>query len=435
MPRSRVNRHVNHRLTRGQTAAAKEVDASDFAQALARAHIGGKLFHIRGISMDFAFSTEEEMIRDQVRRIAAERLAPLAPRLDRGEGRDEFLANLKLLAENGLMALNVRSEYGGSEAGAVAFALAIEEIGYACAATGVTASVTNMVAEIVQAVGSPVQRERHLPRIASGEYPAAGFCLTESAAGSDPTGMRTRARRNGDGWLLDGTKLFITSAEYASLFVVWAVTDPQAPRGKGLSCFLVERTQGGLSIGKAESKMGQTGSATNAVHFDNCRLPAEALMGRENDGYRVAVGELAGGRIGIASLSLGIARAAMDAAKAYAKERRQFGQRIADFQGLQWMIADREVDLAAARLLILEAAHLKDKGLPYGKAASMAKLFASEAAMRATDTAIQIHGGAGYTRDYPVERLARDARVTRIYEGSSEIQRLIIARETLRDAQ
>jgi alkylation response protein AidB-like acyl-CoA dehydrogenase len=385
--------------------------------------------------MEFSLTAEEQMIRDQVRRIAAERLAPLAARLDRGEAREQLLANLKLLAENGLMALNVRAEYGGSEAGTVAFALAIEEIGYACAATGVTASVTNMVAEIVQAVGTPAQRQLHLPRIACGEYPAAGFCLTESAAGSDPTGMRMTAKRDGEDWLLNGSKLYISSAEFASLFVVWAVTDPQAPRGKGISCFLVERRQPGLVIGKAEAKMGQKGSPTNAVHFDNCRVEAGALMGRESDGYRIAVGELAGGRIGIASLSLGIARAAMDAAKAYAKERRQFGQKLVDFQGLQWMIADREVDLAAARLLILEAAHLKDQAQAYGKAASMAKLFASEAAMRATDTAIQLHGGAGYTSDYPVERLARDARVTRIYEGSSEIQRLIIAREALREAQ
>jgi alkylation response protein AidB-like acyl-CoA dehydrogenase len=385
--------------------------------------------------MEFALTEEEKLIRDQVRRIAAEQLAPLAARLDRGEGRDELLENLKLLAQNGLMALNVKSEYGGSEAGTVAFALAIEEIGYACAATGVTTSVTNMVAEIIEAVGSQQQKLRHLPQIASGEYPAAGFCLTESAAGSDPTGMRMRASRDGDGWLLNGSKLFISSAEFASLFVVWAVTDPQARRGRGISCFLVERDRPGLVIGKAETKMGQTGSPTNAVHFDNCRLDGQALMGRENDGYRIAVAELARGRIGIAALSLGIARAAMDAAKAHAKQRQQFGQKLMDFQGLQWMIADREVDLAAARLLILEAAHLKDEGKPFGKAASMAKLFASEAAMRATDTAIQIHGGAGYTRDYPVERLARDARVTRIYEGSSEIQRLIIARETLRDDQ
>jgi acyl-CoA dehydrogenase len=382
--------------------------------------------------MHFSLTDEEEMIRDAARRIAAERLAPLAERLDRGEGREEHLSNLKLLAENGFMALNVRSEYGGTEAGSVAFALAVEEIGYACAATGVATSVTNMVGEVIQAVGSDEQKRQYLPRLADGTYPAGAFCLTESGAGSDPAGMTTRARRDGNGWVIEGQKLYISSAEFAGLFVVWAVTDPQAAKGKGISVFLVEREAPGLVIGKAEKKMGQAGSPTNLVTFDGCRVPANALMGRDNDGFRVAVGELAGGRIGVAALSLGIARAAMDAAKGYVRERKQFDQPIADFQGIQWMIADREVDLEAARLLILQAAHLKDRRMPFSKHASMAKLFASEAAHRATDTAIQLHGGAGYIKDFPVERYARDARITRIYEGTSEIQRLIIARETLR---
>jgi alkylation response protein AidB-like acyl-CoA dehydrogenase len=382
--------------------------------------------------MQLELDQEEVMIRDAARRIAAERLAPLAERLDHGEGRLEFLGNLAELARNGFMALNLRAEYGGAEAGTVAFALAIEELAYACASTAVTASVTNMVGEVVQAVGSDEQRATHLPRLADGTYAAGAFCLTESGAGSDPAAMRMRARRDGDGYVLDGSKIYITSAEYAGLFVVWAVTDPQAPKGRGISCFLVERGTPGLVIGKSEKKMGQTGSATNVVSFDSCRVPASALMGSENDGFRIAVGELAGGRIGIAALSLGIARAAMDAAKTYVKQRRQFDSAIADFQGVQWMIADREVDLEAARLLILQAAHLKDKREPFAKAASIAKLFASEAAHRATDTAIQLHGGAGYCSDFPVERYARDARITRIYEGTSEIQRLIIARETLR---
>lgn len=382
--------------------------------------------------MQFDLSEEEVMIRDTARRIAKERLALLAERLDAGEGRAEFLGNLAELARNGFMGLNLRSEYGGTEAGTVAFALAIEELAYACASTAVTTSVTNMVGEVVQAVGSEEQRNRYLPRLADGTYPAGAFCLTEAGAGSDPAGMRTRARQEGNAFVLDGSKIYITSAEYAGLFVVWAVTDPDAPKGRGISCFLIEQGTPGLVIGKAEKKMGQTGSATNVVHFDGCRVPATALMGRENDGFRVAVGELAGGRIGVAALSLGIARAAMDAAKSYARERRQFETPIADFQGVQWMIADREVDLEAARLLILQAAHLKDRRQPFAKAASMAKLFASEAAHRATDTALQLHGGAGYCRDYPVERYARDARITRIYEGTSEIQRLIIARETMR---
>lgn len=382
--------------------------------------------------MHFALTEEEVLIRDTARRIASDRLAPLADRLDRGEGRAELLANLKLLAGNGFMGLAIRAEYGGSEAGAAAFALAIEEIGYGCAATGVTASVTNMVGEVIQAVGTAEQKARHLPRLADGSYAAGGFCLTEASAGSDPAGMTTRARRDGDFYVLDGEKIYITSAEYAGVFVVWAVTDANAPKGKGISCFLVEAGTPGLVIGKAEAKLGQTGSATNSVSFDACRVPAACLMGRENDGFRVAVGELAGGRIGVAALSLGIARAAMDKAKAYVRERKQFGQAIADFQGVQWMIADRETDLEAARLLILNAAAKKDRREPFAKEASMAKLFASEAAHRATDTAVQLFGGAGYIRDAGVERHLRDARITRIYEGTSEVQRLIISREALR---
>ncbi|MFY8039549.1 MAG: acyl-CoA dehydrogenase family protein [Bosea sp. (in: a-proteobacteria)] len=382
--------------------------------------------------MQFTLSDEEVMIRDAARKLATDRLAPFAETLDRGEGRADLLANLKLLAENGFMALNVKAEHGGTEAGTMAFALAIEELGYACASTAVTVSVTNMVGEVIQACGTEAQKREHLPKLADGTYPAGAFCLTESGAGSDPAGMRARARRDGADYVLDGSKIYITSAEYAGVFVVWAMTDPDAPKGKGISVFLVPAGTPGLIVGKAEHKMGQHGSATNIVHFDQCRVPASALMGRENDGFRIAVGELAGGRIGVAALSLGIARAAMDAAKSYARERRQFGQAIVDFQGLQWMIADREVDISASRLLIMDAAARKDRGEPFAKEASMAKLFASEAAHRCTDTAIQIHGGAGYCRDYPVERLARDARITRIYEGTSEIQRLVIARETLR---
>lgn len=382
--------------------------------------------------MHFALTDEEQMIRDAARKLAADRLAPFAETLDRGEGRADLLANLKLLAENGFAALNVKAAYGGTEAGTMAFALAIEELGYACASTAVTVSVSNMVGEVIQACGSEAQKREHLPKLADGTYPAGAFCLTESGAGSDPAGMRTRAAKDGDHFVLDGTKIYITSAEYAGIFVVWAVTNPDAPKGKGISVFLVPAGTPGLVIGKAEHKMGQHGSATNTLHFDNCRISASALMGSENDGFRIAMGELAGGRIGVAALSLGIARAAMDAAKAYAKERRQFGQAIADFQGLQWMIADREVDLHGSRLMIMDAAARKDRGEPFAKEASMAKLFASEAAHRATDTAIQIFGGAGYCRDYPVERYSRDARITRIYEGTSEVQRLIIARETLR---
>jgi alkylation response protein AidB-like acyl-CoA dehydrogenase len=382
--------------------------------------------------MQFSLSEEEYLIQDTARKLAEDKIAPLAEALDRGEGREAFLANLKMLAENGYMGLNVSAEHGGTEAGTVAFALAVEEIGRACAATGVTVSVSNMVAEVIQAVGSNEQREAYLPKLTDGTYSAGAFCLTEAGAGSDPSAMKTRAVLDGNHYVLNGTKLYITSAEYAGVFVVWAVTDPDAPKGKGITCFLVEADTPGLVIGKAEKKMGQTGSATNEVVFQDCRVPTSAVMGKENDGFRIAVGELAGGRIGIASLALGIARAAMERAKAYVAERRQFGRAIADMQGVQWMIADRETELEAARLLILQAAALKDAGKPFAREASMAKLFSSEAAQSATYSALQLHGGAGYIQDYPLERFARDARITTIYEGTSEIQRLIIAREAMK---
>ena len=383
--------------------------------------------------MQFSLSEEEYLIQDTARKLAEDKIAPLAETLDRGDGREAFLANLKMLAENGYMGLNVSADHGGTEAGTVAFALAVEEIGRACAATGVTVSVSNMVAEVIQAVGSNEQRAAYLPKLTDGTYSAGAFCLTEAGAGSDPSAMKTRAVLDGNHYVLNGTKLYITSAEYAGVFVVWAVTDPDAPKGKGITCFLVEAGTPGLVIGKAEKKMGQTGSATNEVVFQDCRVPASAVMGKENDGFRIAVGELAGGRIGIAALALGIARAAMERAKAYVAERRQFGRAIADMQGVQWMIADRETELEAARLLILQAAALKDAGKPFAREASMAKLFSSEAAQRATYSALQLHGGAGYIQDYPLERFARDARITTIYEGTSEIQRLIIAREAMKD--
>ena len=382
--------------------------------------------------MHFELTEEQQMISDAAQRLAADRLEPLAEKVDAGEGRAEFLDNLRLLAENGFMGLNVSADYGGTEAGAIGFCQAVQALAGGCASTAVTVSVTNMVGEVIQAVGSDEQKEAYLPKLTDGTYAAGGFCLTESSAGSDPSAMKTRAVKDGNHYVLNGAKLYITSAEYAGIFVVWAVTDPDAPKGKGISCFLVEAGTPGLVIGKAEKKMGQTGSATNEVLFQDCRVPATAMMGKENDGFRIAVGELAGGRIGIASLALGIARKAMDTAKAFVKEREQFGRPLADMQGLQWMIADRETELEAARLLILQAAALKDAGKPYSKEASMAKLYASEAAQRATYTALQLHGGAGYIRDYPLERFARDARITTIYEGTSEIQRLIIAREVMK---
>jgi len=381
--------------------------------------------------MQIAFNEEELMIQDTARQFADVELKPNAEKVESSDARALFLSNIKKLSELGFMGINIDSQYGGIEAGSVAFSLAITELARGCASTAVTTSVTNMVAEVIQAVGNDAQKTHYLPKICSGEYYAGGFCLTESTAGSDPSAMKTKAVKDGDDYILNGSKIFITSGEYAGVFVVWAITDPQAPRGKGISCFLVDKDTAGIVIGKPEDKMGQKASATNEVTFTDCRIPASALLGIENNGFKIAVTELAGGRIGIASLALGLGLEAIDYAKDYIKERKQFGQSLANFQGLQWMLADRYTELEAARLLIMQAAVNKDNKLPFATAASMAKVFASEKANDACYTAIQLLGGAGYVKEYPVERLARDVRITTIYEGTSEIQRVIIARDIL----
>lgn len=385
--------------------------------------------------MDLSLTEDQAMIQDMAKKFAETELAPIAQTLDHQGDRQSFLSNLKQLAELGFMGLNVSAEYGGSEAGTVMFSLAMTEIAKGCASTAVTMSVTNMVGEVIQSVANEEQKSKYLPKLCSGEYTAGGFCLTESSAGSDPSNMKTKAVLDGNEWVLNGAKQFITSAEFAGVFVVWAVTDPQAPRGKGISCFLVEAGAPGLSISPAEDKMGQKASVTNEVVFNDCRIPKEALMGELNQGFKIAVSELAGGRIGIGSLALGVGLAAIDYARAYVMERQQFGQKIADFQGIQWMLADAYTDLEASRLLLMNAADTKDRKLPFGKQASMAKLFASEKANKVCYTALQLMGGAGYIKEYPLERFARDVRITSIYEGTSEIQRVIIARELLREIQ
>ena len=260
------------------------------------------------------------------------------------------------------MGLNVNAYYGGTDAGVVSFSLAVTEIARACASTAVTMSVTNMVGEVIQSVANEEQKQQYLPKLLSGEYAAGSFCLSEQGAGSDPAAMKTKAVKEGDSWGVRGTKAGITSAEYAGIFVVWAVTDSDAASSKGISCLLVEADTPGITVGKAEQKMGQHASSTNMVSFDNCRSPSSALMGELNDGFRIAVAELAGGRIGIGSLALGIGFAAMDYARQYTTEREQFGRSLASFQGLQWMMADAYTQLEASRLLLMNAAYLKDSG-------------------------------------------------------------------------
>jgi butyryl-CoA dehydrogenase len=382
--------------------------------------------------MDFELTEEQKIIQETAAKFAKRELEPVAAEIDRTKNRDILKANLRKLAELGFMGLNVDPEYGGTGAGTVAFSLVMTELGRACASTTVTASVNNMVAEVIQVVGTEELKRKYIPPICSGEYFAGAFGLTETTAGSDPAGMRTTAVLDGDHWVLNGNKIFISSAEYSGCFVVWAVTDREAKKGRGISAFIVEPGFPGFIVGRDEHKLGQNASSTNELVFDNCKVPKENLLGKLNDGFRIAVAELAGGRIGIGSMALGIGLAAMDYATMYVKERIQFDKPIASQQVIQWMIADNYTRLDAARLLLLRAAYLKDQGKYYAKEASMGKVYATEAANKACYDAIQMLGGYGYTNDYPVERFYRDVRVTTIYEGTSEIQRLIIARELLK---
>lgn len=382
--------------------------------------------------MNFELTEEQRIIQDMAAKFAKRELEPVAAELDQTKNRDILKKNLKKLAELGFMGLSVDPDYGGTGAGAVVFSLVMTELGRACASTTVTTSVTNMVAEVIQAVGTEELKQKYIPPLCSGEYAAGSFGLTETCAGSDPASMRTSAVPDGNDYLLNGHKIFISSAEYAGVFVVWAVTDKDAPKGRGISAFLVEPVFPGFKVGKDEKKLGQHGSCTNELIFEDCRVPRENILGKLNDGFRIAVAELAGGRIGVGSMALGIGLAAMDFATNYAKERIQFDAPIARQQAIQWMLADNYTRLEAARLLLLRAAFKKDQQQPFSREASMAKLFATEAANKACYDAMQILGGYGYTQDFPIERFYRDVRVTSIYEGTSEIQRLIIARELLK---
>jgi len=377
--------------------------------------------------MDLTLSEEQTLIRDMARDFAKKELAPNAGEWDQ---RGEFpAAAIRQMAELGLMGVNIPEELGGAQCGPVALSLAITEIAKGCASCAVTMSVTNMVCEVIEKFGTAAQRETYCPRITSGEYLAGAFCLSEAGAGSDPGGMKVTARREGDRWILEGEKMWITSGTYAGIHVVWARTG--GPGTRGISCFLVEGANPGLKPGKKEDKMGLRASNTVPVLFEGCEVPETALLGEVNEGFKVAMMALDGGRIGIASQALGIGLAAQEASVEYAKERRQFSRPIADFQAIQWMLADNQAELEAARQLTLRAAWLKEAGRPFTQEASMAKTWSTEAAGRVCDNAIQIHGGYGYVKEFAVERHYRDVRVTRIYEGTNQVQRIVIARNVL----
>nr|WP_225937250.1 acyl-CoA dehydrogenase family protein [Myxococcus sp. RHSTA-1-4] len=370
----------------------------------------------------------QTLIRDTARKFARERVAPLARTLDREE---RFPTELyKEMGELGLLGVNIPAKYGGSEAGVVAYSLAMMEMAAADASTSVTMAVTNMCAELINAFGTEAQREKYVTRLASGEAVAGSFALSEPHAGSDPGAMNTTAVRRGDTYVLNGSKQWITSGAYAGVMVVWARTAPTG--NKGLSCFIVEGGTKGLIIGKHEDKMGLRSSNTVPLTFEDCEIPAENLLGQEGQGFRLAMTALDGGRIGIASQACGVGRAALEAAVAYSKDRKAFGQAIGEFQAPRFMMADMKTQLDAAELLTLRAAYMKEQGQPFSREASMAKLFASEMSNKVADKAVQLHGGYGYIDEFPVERYFRDARVQTIYEGTSEVQRMVIARETFK---
>ncbi|MBI5511403.1 MAG: acyl-CoA dehydrogenase family protein [Deltaproteobacteria bacterium] len=378
--------------------------------------------------MDFDLSDTQSMVRDTARAFAARSLAPRARAIEDGGTIPPEI--IKEMAELGLLGVNLPGDLGGAEAGVVAYSLAMTEVARGCASTAVTMAVTNMVGEVLNRFGTPAQRERYLPRLTSGEYLAGAFALSEPGAGSDPGAMTTTATREGDKWVLRGAKQWITSGDFAGVMVVWARTGGGGTAG--LSAFAVEGGTPGLKVGRHEDKMGLRGSTTVPLTFDDCEVPLDALLGDLGGGFRIAMMALDGGRIGIASQALGIAEGALSDAVSYAKDRQQFGRPIAEFQAIQWMLADSRAELDAARLLTLRAASMKERQEPFSREAAMAKLFASEAAWKVVNRAVQVHGGYGYTREFPVERRFRDARVTRIYEGTSEVQRLVIARALLR---
>jgi alkylation response protein AidB-like acyl-CoA dehydrogenase len=380
--------------------------------------------------MQLALTETQQLIRDTAARFAREVVAPRARMTDREE---RFPADVYAqMAEVGLLGVNLPSELGGAEAGVVSYALAMMEISAACASTSVGMAVTNMCGELINAFGTDAQKKKHVTALTSGKAVAGAFALSEPHAGSDAGAMRTKAVKQGGKWVLNGAKQWITSGAYSGVIVVWARTGAEG--NKGLSCFIVEGKTPGLIVGRAEDKMGLRGSNTVPLTFENCEIPLDALLGKEGDGFKLAMIALDGGRIGISAQACGVARAAIEASVRYAKDRKAFGQPIAEFQALRFMLADMQTQLDAAELLCLRAATLKEAGRPFTREASMAKLFASEMSNKVCDRAVQIHGGYGYIDEFPVERYLRDARVQTIYEGTSEVQRLVIAREVIKAA-
>jgi alkylation response protein AidB-like acyl-CoA dehydrogenase len=380
--------------------------------------------------MLFKLTDEQVMIQNMVREFSRKVVAPMAA--ERDKTREFPSDNFKQMGELGLMGMMVPEEFGGEAADAVSYVLALSEIAYSCASTSVVMSVQNsIVCESLNKFGTKKQKQEFLVPLASGEILGA-FALTEPDAGSDPVSQTTTAVKDGDDYVINGTKRFITSGESSSVVLVTAKTD-EAQAHRGISCFIVPKATPGLIVGHHEDKMGLRASDTTDLIFENCRVPAANILGKEGDGFKIAMSGLDSGRIGIAAQSLGVAQAAFDAAIKYAGKRKQFGVSITKHQAIRFQIADMATKIEAARQLTLSAASMKDRGEKFTREASMAKLFASEMVQEITAQAIQIHGGYGFTKDYPVERFYRDARVFTIYEGTSEIQRIVISNSVLKD--
>ena len=380
------------------------------------------------VTNDLYYLTDEQRaIRDLARELSRERIAPMAAHVDETE---EYPAEqLKRLGQQGLMGLHLPEEYGGTNAGALAFCLAAEEVAWACAATSTIFLVQNLGGYPIVLGGSPEQKRRCLPRLATGEITAA-FPLSEAGAGSDAASIACAAVRRGDRYVLNGSKMWVTNGSHAGVITVFAVTD-RAKQARGVTAFLVEPGMKGFTVGKHERKMGIRGSPTVALHFADCEVPIENRLGEEGEGFKLAMRTLERSRPTIGAQAVGIAQAALDAATGYARERRAFDQPIAGFQAIQFMLADMAMSVHASRLVVHHAAALMDRGAATAMEASMAKCLASDTAMRVATDAVQVLGGYGYTREFPVERFMRDAKITQIYEGTNQIQRVVIARQLL----
>ena len=379
--------------------------------------------------MDFGFNEEYKMIQKMYREFAENEIKPIAEEIDEHE---RFpVESIEKMVEMGMMGIPFPEEYGGEDGDYMTYVIAIEELSKVCASTGVTLSAhTSLGAAPIYSFGTEAQKLKYLTRLASGECLGA-FGLTEPNAGTDASRQKTSAIREGDSYILNGSKTFITNGGEAGIYVIMAMTDKEKGT-KGISAFIVEDGTEGFSIGKHERKMGIRGSATTELIFKNCKIPAENILGKEGEGFKIAMHTLDGGRIGIAAQALGIAQGALNEAIKYVKMREQFGQTLATFQNTQFVIADLGNQIEAARLLVYRAAWCKDNHLPYSIESAHAKLFAAETAMKVTTKCVQLFGGYGYTREYPAERMMRDAKITEIYEGTSEVQRMVISRDLLK---